>query len=184
MRENVIAGALTENTIPDGGSIGDDGTLFEVQGVEVQPVGDARMPFTAVIEGLEVDASTIPVGTLTIAEGYLGDDDILYSHVIETMGGEAANHPATSINRAEGDEGDELRVRGASSSTSGTITLFDDDTDEELGTTDVFTEPDLSIGLFRFREDVDEFPSGEVPQTVRAENSNGSQATAEVEVDD
>lgn len=138
------------------------------------------MPYTgATLQGLDVDISTVPVDTPTVAEGYLGNDnDVIYVHTLETTGGKVPGDQ-TSITRAQcdGDDGD-VEFRGASSATSGTVKFYDADTDDLLGDADLEEDPEFGIGVYRFRDELDG-----CPETVRVENlANGSTATAEVTI--
>jgi hypothetical protein len=174
--ENVIVGALTENTIPEGGALDDD-TAFEVQGTELLPTNDDRFPQPPVIEGgLEVDLGTVPTETLIEAEGYF-DEDVLRVFSIVTAAGDAVAEPSIGIDRARcKDEDDgELDVRGTGTSTSGSVTLYDDDTDAELAIVAV-EETDEGFGQFAFTDE-----ASPCPDVIRAQHDvDGSEDVAEV----
>ncbi|QLG61330.1 hypothetical protein [Halorarum salinum] len=179
--ENVIVGAVTENTTETNGSNEDainEGT-FAVQDTVIRTAQDPRLPFSAVVEaGFTVDVSTVPEGSLAEVEGYYGDDGVLYAHTLVVEEGETDGQPSTSITRAECDDDDgELEVRGESSTPDGSISVYDHNTDELLGTTAI-EQGDGSTGEFRLRANVEECPT-----VVRAENSNGSRDVSDVEVD-
>jgi hypothetical protein len=171
--ENVLLGPLTANTIPSGGNLGAPGTTFAVLGTVVMPTGDPRLPLVKTIEGFNLNLGSVPPGTLVVAEGYFGSDGILYAHTIEAGAGTVVG-PAnqTSITRAICQPGGRLEVRGAST-TASVVTL--------LGRTQTAVlDPETGLASFRFR-----IPTGQVggcPSTVTVTNSNGSSATASVEI--
>lgn len=179
--ENVIVGPVTENTIPSGGSL-HDGALA-VQNAGATPIDDDRLPLKAVIGdtgGLTVDLGSIPEGSICTLEGYYAQDGNHYPYVIEAGKGDAPGDQ-TGISRARCGSSDELRIEGASSTYPETITFYDHDTGEELGSTDATYDPETTVGMFEFTKEVAELSSGTCPDTVRAENSNGSEDIAEVE---
>jgi len=171
--ENVILGPVTENTIPPGGSLGDPGTSFKILGVAIEPTNDARLPLTAVVQGFEVDMSTVPVGTLGAAEGHLGMDGVFYVHTVQVEQGEVLGDPnQTSIFLARCKSTGRLEVRGTSS-TPGTVTM--------LGVVEtVLFDPLIGSGEFRFK--IQPVPGGVCPTTVTVFNSNGSQASFPVTI--
>lgn len=98
--ENVIVGAVTGNTIPEGGSLS-DGTLA-VQGTDVNPIRDDRYTPRVVADGTDllVDPGTVPVGSAASAEGYLAQDGAFYVHTVEVSSGTLLND-ATTISRVQ-----------------------------------------------------------------------------------
>lgn len=163
--EHVIVGAVSKN----------DATGFEVLGVPVVLLeGDARMPSRVVAEGtnIAIDLATVQTGTLSAVEGYYAGGT-LYAHTIEAQG-TAEGEPTTSITRARCKGDDELEVRGVSSETTGTVTLFDNATGAQLGTATVVDEG-TGLGEFVAKLDVT------CPAEVRAVHDNGSQDVAEVQ---
>lgn len=172
--ENVIVGTLTENTLT--GPTLSSGGEFRVQGVSIQSVGDPRQPLDAGVAGLEVDLSTVPVGSLVAVEGYFvgTTEPTLYVHTVEAEQGELLDPTAVSITRIEcADEG-RLEIRGGNFE-AGTITVFNADTGEQLGTTEAVVDPETGVATYVFRTDVET-----CPMTVRVENAAGSTVTADV----
>jgi hypothetical protein len=171
--ENVILGAVTENTIPAGGSLG-DGT-FSILGVPLLPIDHPTLPLVATLEGFEVDLATVPVGSLAVVEGFFGLDGNMYATIIETTAGQPVGDPnQTSIFLAKCKPTGRLEVRGTST-TPGTVTM--------LGfTQDVEFDPVTNLGEFRFKINTPLLPGGVCPTSVTVFNSNGSSATSAVEI--
>lgn len=184
--EHVLVGVVTKNTV-DTARLDDDNRTGElrVNGVQVEPVGDDRMPLVAVVEdlGTEVNVSDIPVGSTAGAEGYIGNDGVLYAHTIEASEGEIVGDSVITIDRAQCQTGnDRLRVRGASSEPSGTVKLYDDGTGALLGETQL-QPPDVGTGgEYQF----DERDLGGCPSSLRVELEQGgvvvARAVSSVEV--
>mgnify|MGYP000991022962 CR=1 FL=1 len=108
MPETVLIGNVTQN---DPGT-GLEGRTFSVMGVEVRAANDPRLdPFSAIINSLPVDISTIPVGTIAAVEGYFGDDGLFYAQVLEAEVGIVLGGPQVAIERARCRNG-EIEVRG------------------------------------------------------------------------
>jgi len=179
--ENVVVGAVTENTVPAGGTLA-DGT-FAVQGVSVSSIDDDRFSLRVVAEGSDVavDLGSVPTGSAASVEGHWGSDGTLYAHTIEASDG-AVTSGETTIDRAECDPEGRFELRGSSSTAPETVTIYDNDTDEQLGTVDVTEDPEGPLNGFRFRADAEDADWG-CPGSVRVENTNGSVATADVDVD-
>lgn len=109
--ENVVVGEATDTD-------GDPNTLH-LLGMLLEPSTDPRMPAGTPTNGFgfEIVPSTIAAGSLTAAEGYFGDDQVLRWHTLESDGGDLVNAGLTevSITRAQcRDRGNsiELEVRG------------------------------------------------------------------------
>lgn len=108
--ENVLLGSVTSN----------DPDPFKVLGVEFVPLEDFRMPFGGATNqfGFEVFLATVPLGDLSVGEGYFGMDGRLYVHTVETTAGMVMDPtPRASIQRAQcenqsGTGKDKLEVRG------------------------------------------------------------------------
>jgi hypothetical protein len=63
---------------------------FTILQTPVTVSGDSQIPARAFNKfGFEVDLCTIPIGSLTAAEGYYGLDNTLNAHTIDTSGGDA-----------------------------------------------------------------------------------------------
>lgn len=179
--ENVIVGTVTENTIPRGGTL-NDGTL-SVQGTVANPLNDDRLPLHATIAdtGLLVDLGSIPEGVVCTLEGYYAGDSNQYPYVIEAGSGDAPGNQ-TGIAEARCGRSGELRVEGGSSTYPETITFYDDETGAELGSAEATYDAEATVGTYYFEKAVSEFPSGSCPHRVRAVNTNGSSAVADVEL--
>lgn len=184
--EHVIVGPVTENTVPPGGTLA-DGT-FRVQGVNVEPIGDDRMPLVTIQAdlGTEVDVGSVPEGSLAAVEGYLGaGGEALYIHTLEAEEAEIVGPEQLTINGARCASG-RLRVRGASSEPSGTVTLYTHDPNnpadpgQSLETVDVEPTEVATLGEFVF--DIRQVPGG-CPAFVRAQHDqNGAEAISAVEL--
>ncbi|MFB6220722.1 MAG: hypothetical protein ABEH90_04720 [Halolamina sp.] len=115
----------------------------------------------------------------------LGDDDqnrrnilklaALLPAVLEASKGDAPGNQ-TGIARCRSGSSDELRVSGGSSTYPETITFYDADTGEKLGSTDATYNPETTVGMYDWSKVV-----SELPDSVRAINTNSSEATAEVQ---
>lgn len=114
------------------------------------------------------------VGAAATVEGYFGIGGKLCDFIIEAEAQSTGNPNQTIITRAECREGrGELGVRGFSTTHPETITIRRNHNDVEVG-----TEPTEARGLFDFRGR--DLPT--CPAQVKAENSNGSDAVADVEI--
>lgn len=169
--ENVLIGAVTDNA---------NGTL-SILGLEVQLIDDYRMLGVAMTEnGFLVDLTTTEPGSFAVAEGYFGNDNVFHAFAIEAVGEILGPPNQTSITRARCDIDGSFDVRGASTSDFGIIDIYDADTLEYLGSTIV--DPDEDNPPFgKYRYDVDDI--GECPMRILVENSNGSHAFADVDID-
>ncbi|HEX2257227.1 MAG TPA: hypothetical protein VHG92_11120 [Afifellaceae bacterium] len=166
--ENVIVGEVTANT-PVNGSC-----TLAVQGVEVVFSSDPRMPFGGGFNeaGFEIDPCSIPVGGEASVEGYLGEDGRLYAFIVESDAGTVTEEGnQVSITRAECGGG-RLEIRG-SATQSGTVTVFNHETNVQLGATTVDT-----AGQYRFRGNV-----GTCPSLARVEDADGNFAVSAVDAD-
>jgi len=151
---------------------------LKIHGVEIVLLTDPRMPGKAVNPaGIEIDLNTVIVGTAATVEGYFGIDGKLYAFLIEAEGQSTGNPNQTAITRAECREGrGELRVQGFSTTDPETITIRRNDNNVVVGTV-----PTEAGGLFELRvQDLTLLPT--CPAKVTAENSNGSDAVAEVDI--
>ncbi len=172
--ENVILGEVTENTLT--GPTFESGGSFVIQGVKMRPVGDPRLPFSASTVGLPINVSTIDPGTAASPEGHFGNDGVLYAHTLEIEGAgvELIDPEAVSITRVGCDEGGRLEVQGGSGIESA-ITIYDDNTDAVLGTTNATLDPEAGVATYRFRRNISVCPT-----VVRVKNEAGSTATIDV----
>lgn len=163
--EHVIVGAVTKN----------DATGFEVLGVPVVLLeGDSRMPSRVVSEGtnIAIDLATVPTGTLAAVEGYFAGGT-LHAHTIEAQG-TAQGEATLEITRTRCKSGNRLEVRGVSSELTGTVTIFDNATNAQLGTASVVNEG-TGVGEFVALLNVT------CPEEVRVVHNNGAWDVAEVQ---
>jgi|GEM_PF-3729283 len=166
--ENVLIGEVTANQ---------EGIL-QILGTEVRLIDDWRMLADASTEaGFNVDLATTPNGSFAVAEGYLGSDGVFHAFHIEADGDIVGGLPQTSITRAWCVPDQKLVARGASTTPTGRIDVYDDETNVLLG--NVLIEPDKDSGLGRY--DFTAELSGECPLRIRCVNSDGSFAVSEVE---
>lgn len=172
--ENVLIGRVTAN---------ENGHL-SILDVPVELIEDWRMLGVAKNEaGFLIDLTTVEVGSFAVAEGYLGLDSVFHAYIIEADGVILGPINQTSITRAICRQYDRLQVRGGSTTPTSIVNIYNDETNELLGSAFIFPDFDNPpLGEFRFRIDIRE--GMECPFVVRAENSNGSFATSEVEIDD
>lgn len=196
--EHVVVGPVTATDLNEVANDDDSnwealyrGT-FEIVGVEVNPVAyeddngnpdylDPRLPLETVLEGMdaEVDLTTISEGDLVAAEGYMGNDGVLYAAVLESEAGDPVSGPTVAIDRAECDfDGGDIRVRvrGGTSETGGEAALsarFEDEDHFKYDIrTDVVTDDTGEAGEFGFDldlVDVDETVES-CPVEVRVEH--------------
>ncbi len=163
--ENVLIGVVTAN----------DATGIKVNGVAVSPLPatEARMPSlpTTTDEGIEIFATSIPVGTAAAAEGYFAGDKF-YSFLIQAAAGTPVSQvPQVTITRAQVRErtpnnqrGDEVEVRGAVTTThtagnvNQTVRVFRVDTingvrrETSLGTATAVPDPlTPGVATYTFR---------------------------------
>jgi len=169
--ENVLSGAVTANQT---GAI-------SILGVPVMVIGDWRMHGTVANEdGFPIDITTVALNSFAVAEGYLGDDGVFYAHTIEADGTIAGPSAQTSITRAICHAGQSLHVRGASTTPTGFARVYDNITGALLAT--VAIEPNAdnpTAGLYRVTIP---WENTACVTQVRVENSNGSQAVKDVEI--
>lgn len=119
--ETVLIGNLTQNDA--GGGVA--GRAVSVLGVPVAAAIDARLdPFQALINGLELDMASVPLGSVVALEGYFGADGRFYAHVLEAEQGQALNPAAVAIQRAKC-KGGVIDARGTFSRPNGTVQMLD-----------------------------------------------------------
>lgn len=146
--------------------------LISVLGRHIVMNEDERMWGSAVNEsGFVVDPTTCPLGTPVEIVGYDAGDVFFATQLVSNF---ARLLPAnqTLIERAQCTPGSNLEVRGASTSQQGEVSVYNDVTNQLLGTAPV--TPNEASGEFRFR--ISHAPT--CPQRVRVVNSNGSTALA------
>ncbi len=145
---------------------------ISVLGRRVVITEDERMWGRATNEnGFTIDPTSCPLGTPVEIIGY-DTGDVFYA--IEFVSDFAALTPAnqTLITRAQCSPGGNFEVRGASTSQAGEVSVYDDVTNQLLGTAPVTANG--ASGEFRFR--IAHPPT--CPARVRVVNSNGSIAIA------
>jgi hypothetical protein len=169
--ENVLIGLTTAPS---------NGAPLAINGVNVALVSDARMPGTAVhaVSGVAIDIHTVAAGAAAAATGYLGSNGgvpTFYAFEVSAVGNPLLDAEQTTLSRVTCRQSKgELRGLGASTSTPATITLYRGNTVDAanlLGTVTTAVDGTFS---FRFRG------LATCPGQIRAENSNGSHAIADV----
>jgi len=166
--EKLLAGPVTAAA---------DGTI-SILGWPAVLCADPRMPGRATNElGFEIELATVKVGTLGVAGGYRGEDGVFYAYELQADGDIVGPSNQTSITRSRCTDGARLLVRGGSTDSDSTVTLFDDLTGKLLDEQGVVPRGDMpGFGSYRFDIEV-----SACPNRVRVVNSNGSQAVADIE---
>ncbi len=170
--ENILMGPITANKNGQLSLLGVSVVLLQDPRIH----GAAHNPF-----GFEISFSGTPVGAPAVAEGYFGNDGVFYAFLIETEGDLIFPGPQTSILRARGTDGARLDVLGGSTSSTGIVTIYDDDTNALLGSAVV--TPDVvgsQFGSYIFRLNLGNAQPS--PRNIRIENTNGSRVTGEVTI--
>jgi hypothetical protein len=178
--ENVVIGEITANN-DTAGCIGGmqpaDRALF-INGVPITFLNDARMPFGEATNegGFPINPCSLTPGDSVAIEGYFTSQG-LYVFGLTSDDADTAGHAnQTAITRVQCRErAGRLEARGATTASSGTVTLIDESSGSTIGSAGVTT--DLSGGVFRLRVNVTA-----CPQIVRATHDDGSFGVAEVQI--
>lgn len=164
--ENVLQGPVTW--------VNGELTIF---GKPLRLITDERLPGKAVNEvGFPVDLNTAPADADTIADGYEGSDGVFYAHTVDCSAAKVqSGFVATTISTARSRDAGRLELRGATSSQSGKVTIYNADTNSTLGTASVVVTAGYGTYGVTFSK------LAMVPARVRVVHTNGSSATSVVE---
>jgi len=167
--ENVVLGIITAN----------DACNISIEGVKVQRLADPRLPFGKAINGngFEIDYCSSRVGGSAAIEGYFASG-MLYVFAYESDDADPISTVGvTSITRAIC-RGGRLEVRGATTVTSGEVTVSNNDTvpATPIGTETIVLDTVTTTGSYRFRQNV-----GSCPAEIRVDSPDGSFAISGVD---
>ncbi|WP_159717201.1 hypothetical protein [Geminicoccus flavidas] len=201
MFENVIVGEATGRVEVSGANV----RRMSINGMPIVRSADTRIPAAPPINGfgLRIRPNSIVNGTLASAEGYYGDDGVLYYHALEADSAELVNPDTTQVSilrascRVRGGGRDELEVRGgtvnpANASVQIRLPLNPDRPNQFTSVGIVQAVPDNTVnppqGLYRADFRNLNIPTGVCPSRVRAvilETSAGAlnQATATADLE-
>ncbi len=181
--ENVIVGLVTGNT----GSCEADGLptddAIQINGINLRFLRGEPIPFdnaTDANTGAAIDPCTTLAGQGGAAGGYFSArDNALYIFELEALGEPVGGVEQTFIDQAMcRSQKLEMDVRGVTTSTSGVISVYNDQTGSWIGNVDIIDDG-AGGGTYRLRTNI---AGNQCPNTIRADNTDGSTATADVSV--
>jgi hypothetical protein len=178
--ENTVIGEITDNIDPAGcagGMLPADGAIA-INGVPMTFLTDPRIPFGEATNegGFPINPCSLAAGDAAAVNGYFANDNLYVFAMTSDDADTAGQISQTAVTRVQCRErSGRLDVKGATTATSGNVTVIDETTGQVLGSSTVTA--DISGGLYRVRVNV---PS--CPQIVRATHEDGSFGVAEAQI--